>query len=177
MTLKFNINDVICINLKSLDEKQIFFITESYRLGFECLVEIKKENYCSKIWCEKGGDWVIAWNTNDRPGEMIVSPKFLPLTKKERKQLENIKPIKTPKMPTDENSLISYQFYLSRGYDIRTKTLDKKLENLLENPTETETIQINLTVDSILDKISETGMKSLTKKEIKFLNDYSKKIN
>jgi Tfp pilus assembly protein PilZ len=202
MTLKFDINKVICINVKSLNEQQLFSISENFRINFEILVEIKKEDYCQKIWLQKSGDWVIAYTTKDRPDEIIVSYKFLPMTKKQRQQIENIKPIATPKMPTDDSCLNSYQYYLNKGYDIKTKFLDDKLKKLTNTtefqptsnksdveknsieskklisdkteakPKSTKSTKIVLELDAILDKINESGMDSLTKEELLYLIKY-----
>jgi hypothetical protein len=184
MASKIDINNVICISIKSLNEQQLFSISENFRIKFEILVEIKKEDYCPKIWLQKSGDWIIAYTTKDRPDEMIVSYRFLPLTKKQRQQIENIKPIATPKMPSDNSCLSSYQYYLDKGYKIKTKFLDDKLKKL-NNSTESNSIEskkivseskkstkIILEIDAILDKINESGMDSLTKEELLYLIKY-----
>lgn len=164
MSLKFDIKKVICINIKSLNEQQIFSISENYFLSFEALVAIKKEGF-EKIWVEISGDYLIAFSTDEY--NFTVAENFCPITKKERDSLLKLKPVKTPRIPKSDNCLKNYQFYLNKGYKIQTKSLDEKL------------IEIHTSkyfdVDTILDKISVSGIKSLTKAELKFLDEQSKK--
>jgi hypothetical protein len=86
---------------------------------------------------------------------------FCPITKREKDTLLKITPIKTPKMPK------------------ATKVVDTKVDNTVEvsNVNIDDLIaefDVVLDVDTILEKISATGMKSLTKAELDFLNDLSK---
>jgi len=164
MALKFDIKKVICINIGSLNEQQLFSISENYFLGFEALVTIKKEGF-DKIWVEINGDYLIAFMFDDE--DFTVAENFCPITKKERDSLLKLKPVKTPRIPKNENCLKNYEYYLSKGYNIKTKSLDEKLTEM----TETKVFD----VDTILDKISFSGIKSLTKSELKFLDEQSKK--
>lgn len=172
MSLKFDIKKVICINIKTLNEQQLFSISENYLLGFEALVNTKNEGF-EKIWVEMNGDYLIAFTTTDSPSEVIITKKFCPITKKDKESLLKLKPIRTPRMPRNENSLKNYEFYLQQGYKIKTKALDEKLKSI-NDPKKNNNIEYN--VDMILDKISADGIDSLTKSELKFLNEYSKKI-
>jgi hypothetical protein len=171
MSLKFDIKKVICINIKTLNEQQLFSISENYLLGFEALVNTKNEGF-EKIWVEMNGDYLIAFTTTDSPSEVIITKKFCPITKKDKESLLKLKPIRTPRMPRNENSLKNYEFYLQQGYKIKTKALDDKLESL-RDPKKNK---IEYEVDTILDKISSDGIESLTKGELIFLNEYSKKV-
>lgn len=94
--MKFDINKVICISLKSHNDQQLRAISEVYKLDFNTLVKVKACS--SKIWIEAGGDYAIAFITvdNDVPQ---VSENFCPITKREKDALYKIQPIKTPKMP------------------------------------------------------------------------------
>jgi hypothetical protein len=158
--MKFDINKVICISLKSHNDQQLKAISEVYKLDFASLVELK--DTASKIWAEINGDYVIAFvNKSDKDGQVVVSSKFCPITKKEKDALVKINPIKTPKMPK------------------ATKVIDTKVDNTVEvsNVTIDDLIaefDVVLDVDTILEKISATGMKSLTKAELDFLNNLSK---
>jgi hypothetical protein len=40
--LKFKIQNVFCIPLKSMNEQQLFAVSESYTIAFDALIEIKK---------------------------------------------------------------------------------------------------------------------------------------
>jgi hypothetical protein len=156
--MKFDINKVICISLKSHNDKQLKAISEVYKLNFNALITIK--DCSSKIWVEAGGDYVIAFVTVDNNVPQ-VNDYFCPITKKERDALLKITPIKTPKMPKT------------------TKVVDTKADNNVEvsNVTIDDLIpdlDVVLDLDIILEKISATGMKSLTKSELDFLNNLSK---
>jgi hypothetical protein len=154
--MKFDINKVICISLKSHNEQQLKAISEVYKLDFNALVTLK--DCSSKIWVEAGGDYVIAFVNST--GDTTVNTMFCPITKKEKDALYKIQPIKTPKMPK------------------ATKVVDTKVDNVeVSNVTIDDVIaefDVVLDVDTILEKISATGMKSLTKAELDFLNDLSK---
>jgi hypothetical protein len=157
--MKFDINKVICISLKSHNDQQLKAISEVYKLNFNALITIK--DCSSKIWVEAGGDYVIAFCVKSGDGTPEISDKFCPITKRERDALLKITPIKTPKMPKT------------------TKVVDNKADNNVEvsNVTIDDLIpdsDVVLDLDIILEKISATGMKSLTKSELDFLNNLSK---
>ena len=154
--MKFDINKVICISLKSHNDQQLKAISEVYKLDFNALVTVKGTS--PKIWVEAGGDYVIAFVNS--VGDTTVNSIFCPITKKEKDALLKITPIKTPKMP-------------------KATKVDTKVDNTVEvsNVTIDDLIaefDVVLDVDTILEKISATGMKSLTKVELDFLNSLSK---
>ncbi len=146
--MEFNINKVICIRLKSHNEQQLKAISEVYRLDFQALVNSKE--FSSKIWVEANGSYVIAYITNSGDGSVSVNPMFCPMTKKQRDALLKIQPIKTPKMPKIKEEIV----YQVDEYE-----------------------PVELTIDSILDKISSHGINSLTKEEINFMDMISNKDN
>jgi len=151
--MKFDINKVICISLKSHNDQQLKAISEVYKLDFDTLVKVK--SCSSKIWIEAGGDYAIAFITVDNNVPQ-VSENFCPITKKEKDALYKIQPIKTPKMPK-----------VSRVVD--TKVEDKVSNVFIEDLI--SDFDVVLDVDTILDKITDKGMKSLTKVELDFLNN------
>ena len=115
----------------------------------------------SELWVEAGGEYVIAFSVKSGDGTPEISDKFCPITKREKDALLKITPIKTPKMPK------------------ATKAVDTKVDNTVEvsNVFIEDLIaefDVVLDVDTILEKISATGMKSLTKAELDFLNSLSK---
>lgn len=151
MALKFDINKVICINLKSHNSEQLKAISETYLLSFEALKELKA-NEVIKIWVEIGGDWVISAVDASYPDTMYICEQYCPITKKETKALSKIKPIKTPKMKKNP------------------KTKDSsKAESVSESKNQKSS---KLTVDDILDKINISGMDSLTKEELNILKSF-----
>ena len=173
--LKFNIKNVICIPIKSMNEQQLFAVSESYTISFTYLADRKKERV-DKIWLDKDGDYAIAFEIG---GEFRINELFCPITKKDRDSIIKVKPIKPPKMPKDERSVSAYKHYLSEGFDIKTKSLDRKDKYFeIEEAEIVEEIkeEVVLNVDTILDKISKLGIKALSKEEKDFLDNQNNNI-
>ena len=143
-----NLNKIFCVSLKSHNDSQLEAIAATYDVSFEFLVEAKSEG-CKKIWLPIGGGVVIAGLDTDNIEDVYFSSEYLPMDSKTRKSILNIKPVKTPKMPSFVKS------------SKKQKTDKVKVEVVLD-------------VDTILDKISAFGMSSITKKELDFLNSLSK---
>ena len=154
--MKFDINKVICISLKSHNDQQLKAITEVYKLDFDGLVKIKESS--SKIWVEVGGEYVIAFSVNSGDGTPEVSDKFCPITKREKDSLLKIQPIKTPKMPKSPR-------VVDVKVDNTVEVSNVFIEDLIAD------FDVVLDVDTILEKITNKGMKSLTKVELDFLNN------
>jgi hypothetical protein len=152
--MKFDINKVICISLKSHNDQQLKAISEVYKLDFDGLLKIKECS--SKIWVEAGGEYVIAFSVKSGDGTPEISDKFCPITKREKDTLLKITPIKTPKMPKAPR--------VENTVEVSNVTIDDLIAEF----------DVVLDVDTILEKISATGMKSLTKAELDFLNSLSK---
>ena len=153
--MKFNINKVICINLKSHNDQQLKAISEVYKLDFKTMVEIKSD--LSKIWVEASGDYLIAFTTTDSDTPQIAT-RFCPITKKEKDALYKIQPIKTPKMPKSPR-------VVETKVDNTVEVSNVFIEDLIAD------FDVVLDVDTILEKITNKGMKSLTKVELDFLNN------
>ena len=170
--LKFKIQNVICIPIKSMNEQQLFAVSESYTIAFTALMTFKKDGF-EKIWLDKNGEYIIA---SEFGGEFSINSMYCPITKKDRDSILKVKPIKSPKMPKDERSVGAYKHYLSKGFDVKTKSLDRKAEYLAnaEEVVEEDNVEIILDVDIILDKISKLGVKVLSKEEKDFLDNKSK---
>ena len=174
--LKFKIQNVFCIPLKSMNDQQLFAVSETYTIAFDALMGIKNSGF-DKIWVEKGGDYMIAYEVGD---EFKINEMYCPITKKDRDSIIKVKPIKPPKMPKDERSVRAYKYYLSKGFDVKTKSLDKKdkyFESVDEYMEVEETKQeVILDVDIILDKISKLGIAALSKEEKDFLDSQNNNI-
>ena len=156
--MKFDINKVICISLKSHNDQQLKAISEVYRIDFDAMIRLRE--VASKIWAESNGDYVIAYSDKNN-GESVVCSRFCPITKKEKDALYKIQPIKTPKMPK------------------APRVVDTKVEDVVEvsNVFIEDLISdfdVVLDTDTILEKITNKGMSSLTKAELDFLNNLSK---
>jgi hypothetical protein len=173
--LKFKIQNVFCIPLKSMNDQQLFAVSETYTIAFDALMETKKSGF-DKIWVEKGGDYMIAYEID---GEFTVNEMYCPITKRDKDSILKVKPIKSPKIPKDERSVGAYKYYLSKGFDVKTKSLDRKSEyfeniELVEAVKEEISEEVILDTDIILDKISRLGITSLKKEEKDFLDNKSK---
>jgi hypothetical protein len=118
--------------------------------------------------------------------EFYFFPEVCPVTKKEHDRVTKMKPIVIPKVSKNDDTLNSYLFYLEKGYDIKMPSLDRKIEHIRNNQernTEVEQTkvvtevksktkkQVTLEIDTILDKINESGIESLTKEEKEFLDN------
>jgi hypothetical protein len=144
--------------MKSHNDKQLKAISEVYRIDFNALIRIKSN--ASKVWVESDGDYIIAFTTIDSDTPQVAT-RYCPITKKERDALLKIQPIKTPKIPK-ANKVINTK--VDNTVEVSNVTIDDLIPDF----------DIILDLDTILEKISATGMKSLTKTELEFLNNLSK---
>jgi hypothetical protein len=100
--LKFNIKNVICIPIKSMNEQQLFAVSESYTIAFTALMSFKEDGF-EKIWLDKDGEYIIA---SEFGGEFSINSLYCPITKKDKDSIIKVKPIKPPKMPKDDRSVL-----------------------------------------------------------------------
>lgn len=183
----FNINKVICLNLKTMDQRQLFIASTTLSIDFEVLLKYKNQR-CLKLWICQETSMTIAveqQDVNKFTGELLEKefyffPEVCPVTKKEHDKVTKMRPVVIPKVSKDDSTLNSYLFYLEKGYDIKMSSLDRKIEHIRNNQ-ETKVVteikpaksrkQVTLEVDIILDKINENGIDSLTKEEKDFLSN------
>jgi hypothetical protein len=189
----FNINKVICLNLKAMDQRQLFIASTALSIDFEVLLKYKNQR-CLKLWICQETNMTVAFeqqDVNKFTGELLDKefyffPEVCPVTKKEHDRVTKMKPIVIPKVSKNDDTLNSYLFYLEKGYDIKMPSLDRKIEHIRNNQernTEVEQTkvvtevksktkkQVTLEIDTILDKINESGIESLTKEEKEFLDN------
>lgn len=169
MSQKFDKDRVICISLKSHNQQQLFSIAEKYLISFEAICEMKNDGF-TKIWVESGGRYVIACQHKSYPDDLIIKDNFNPLSKKDHDFLKQLRPVKVPKMPKNQIAKNNYKAFLNEGYDIKTPSMEKTKSESVNRVTE------NLDLDSILDKIGQCGVNSLTKNEKLFLDNLSKSL-
>jgi len=192
----FNINKVICLNLKAMDQRQLFIASTTLSIDFEILLKYKNQR-CLKLWiCQETGMTVAVeqQDINKFTGELLDKeffffPEVCPVTKKEYDRVTKMRPIVIPKVSKNDDTLNSYLFYIEKGYDIKMPSLDRKIEHIRNNQeknTEVEQTkvvtevksktkkQVSLEIDTILDKINESGVESLSKQEKDFLDKISK---
>lgn len=172
--MKINFDKIICINSGSLNSQQLFAVCETYRIGFEAVYESKMAGVTME-WITEDRD-VIAYVINDK---FIICEKFNPLSKKEYDRIKKIKPVKTPKMPKDDTTLGNYKAFVSKGYEIGTKSIDSKIANrsftkpisdVAIDVAKTE-LPVVLEIDAILDKIGKYGISAITAEERSFLDN------
>ena len=173
--MKINIDEIICINLTSLNAQQLFAICETYFLGFELLYRIKMRGIISMSWV----------NLNDKNPVAVITSGFFEvnfpsISIADQEKLKALKPLKTPKMPKTASALNNYKAFLAEGYDIRTPSMDSKLvaieaakQREIEIEILKESLPVVFEVDAILEKISEYGISSITKEEKEFLDKQS----
>ena len=173
--MKINIDEIICINLTSLNAQQLFAICETYFLGFELLYRIKMRGIISMSWI----------NFNDKDTVAVITSGFFEvnfpnISIEDQEKLKALKPLKTPKMPKTASALNNYKAFLAEGYDIRTPSMDSKLvaieaakQREIEIEILKESLPVVFEVDAILEKISEYGISSITKEEKEFLDKQS----
>jgi hypothetical protein len=194
----FNIDKVVCINLKNMDLRQIFSISETYSWDFEVLVADKNTGSNKLYVLTDTGDVIgmeeqlmCKYTNKLHEPQFMVFTEFSPVTKKIYDRLKNMKPVKVPKVPKTERSINTYLRLLEKGYDIRMPSFDRYIEYLKNNQVdnsnqveeESDNVdeivteskkskkEIILEVDTILDKISKSGIDSLTKEEKDFLDN------
>jgi hypothetical protein len=104
-----------------------------------------KEIEVVKIWIDVTSEYFVAYQP--KGGDIVVKPAYCPVSKREVKKLVTMTPISVKKVKT---------------------TTQKTLESVTTQKV-VSTSKIVLEVDSILDKISASGMNSLSKEELEFL--------
>ena len=171
--MRINFNKIICINLDSVNAQQLFAICETYLIGFEELYRRKTETKVSMYWMNESK--VVAFVIG---GFFRMGSDFESVSLEDQERLKRIKPVKTPKMPKTEQSVKNYKAFLEEGYDIRTPSMDSKLEFFERDREEIiEPLEVSielpavLEIDAILDKIGRYGIESITVEEKNFLDN------
>lgn len=162
-----NLKKVICISLKSHTEAQLDAIGATYNISHEFLCEMKSKG-CKKMWIHINGGVVIAGLDTENMDDVYFSPQYYSiLTTKLRKAVLAIRPVNTPKMPT-------WAKVANNQVKVEVVQTNADVESEFENIDISDLFEVELDLDTILDKISATGMSSLTKKELEFLKNISK---
>ena len=147
--IQVDLSKIIRIRL-TLDAKALTNIAEQYSINPEFLLALKSENL-KYIWIQLGEEVCVCESFTDNPEDVNFNELYLPMTLKQKKAILNKECEKTPK----------------------GKSKPQPKEVVVEKvTTKSKTKQLDL--DSILDKISASGMQSLTAEEKEFLNNISK---
>ena len=152
--MNIDINKIVHLELrnnhgKKFSNARLKFIADFLSIDFDFLVDLS--NKYDNIWF-----------TNDRVTKLVFATldisaySFQPFNV-EYNDVKDIKAVEVPKTPA------------------QTKKTKLAKTNEVSNVFIEDLIgSVDLDVDDILDKISATGMASLTKRELEFLNNLSK---
>ena len=147
--IQVDISKIIHIRL-TLDNKALTNIAEQYGINPDFLISLKSDNL-KYIWIQLGEEVCVCESFTDNPEDVSFNEQYLPMTLKQKKAILAKECEKTPK----------------------GKSKPQPKEVVVEKvTTKSKTKQLDL--DSILDKISASGMQSLTAEEKEFLNNISK---
>jgi len=149
-----NWDEIICINLRSYNDESLALIEEFFGIGNSVFVKNKKIGI-NKIYFIPNGE-AIAYEVKKGYENKIDGDWYkgisttIPLSRRELKKLSEIKPLDFYKLRKELN-----------------KAVIKDIETI-ELVSETE---VDLELDTILEKISKYGINSLTKIEKDFLDN------
>lgn len=147
--IEVDLSKIIRIRL-TLDAKSLTKIAEQYGINPEFLISLKQDDL-KYIWIQLGEEVCVCESFTDNPEDVNFNEQYLPMTLKQKKAILAKECEKTPK----------------------SKPKVEKVQEVVESVEEDEEV-IEYNLDDILDKISATGMQSLTKGEKEFLNNISK---
>ena len=154
-----NIQNIVCIDLRTLNGKSLDRVAKANNISFESLEALKKEGVV-KVWIDLATDnrnYVAFLFKGEK--DITVKPAYCPISKREIKALVNITPYVYKK-----DVKVNVDVKEANNVEISNVTIDDLIADF----------DVVLDVDTILEKISDTGMKSLTKAELDFLNNLSK---
>jgi len=163
--------NIIAINLEKISNENLFSICLEHDLDFMSLYDYKTDNglefyftpikkWVDKIWVDIENKQIIALLASAD----YISRKethYVPLTCT-KSDLENLKKI-NQNVPKIKKNIQAINLYTM----LKSKNIDIYIEKFETN---------NFTIDQILDKINESSLESLSKREKKFLENYSKNL-
>ena len=159
---EINFDEVIVLNLKSLDDNNLFIICEYYNLDFEWFCLKRKDGYFKEFLTKDGIGFysIIHHMYNNRVVELCENNKMFGEGEAFSDKLKKLPCVKIPKLKKTSDVYKKYFLLKSKGYNLNIPSLEDKSF---------------LNVDKVLDKITESGMDSLSSKERKFLDRKSGK--
>jgi hypothetical protein len=166
-----NWKKVIRIDIKKYNQEQLKVIAEQFQLFEWCLLNLKKVNAVCVFW-DTSRPYFMAYQLNeDSPlfeesqykGLKLWNATYSFLSKRDKDKLLKIQPadLNTKKKKVNKNE----------------ETFVENVEELInevEADIDIDAVQTDLNMDSILDKISKSGIESLSKEERIFLDSFSK---
>ncbi len=139
-----NFKNIVCLDLRTVNSSNIDRVSTMVNTHPDQILKLK-EIEVVKIWIDVTSEYFVAYQP--KGGDIVVKPAYCPVSKREVKKLVTMTPISVKKVKT---------------------TTQKTLESVTTQKV-VSTSKIVLEVDSILDKISASGMNSLSKEELEFL--------
>ncbi len=142
--MTINFKNIVCLDLRTINSGNIDRVSTMVNTHPDQILKLK-EIEVVKIWIDVTSEYFVAYQP--KGGDIVVKPAYCPVSKREVKKLVTMTPISVKKVKT---------------------TTQKTLESVTTQKV-VSTSKIVLEVDSILDKISASGMNSLSKEELEFL--------
>ncbi len=142
--MTINFKNIVCLDLRTVNSSNIDRVSTMVNTHPDQILKLK-EIEVVKIWIDVTSEYFVAYQP--KGGDIVVKPAYCPVSKREVKKLVTMTPISVKKVKT---------------------TTQKNLESVTTQKV-VSTSKIILEVDSILDKISASGMNSLSKEELEFL--------
>ncbi len=139
-----NFKNIVCLDLRTVNSSNIDRVSTMVNTHPDQILKLK-EIEVVKIWIDVTSEYFVAYQP--KGGDIVVKPAYCPVSKREVKKLVTMTPISVKKVKT---------------------TTQKTLESVTTQKV-VSTSKIVLEVDSILDKISASGMNSLSQEELEFL--------
>ncbi len=139
-----NFKNIVCLDLRTVNSSNIDRVSTMVNTHPDQILKLK-EIEVVKIWIDVTSEYFVAYQP--KGGDIVVKPAYCPVSKREVKKLVTMTPISVKKVKT---------------------TTQKTLESVTTQKV-VSTSKIVLEIDSILDKISASGMNSLSKEELEFL--------
>ena len=137
-----NFKNIVCLDLRTVNSSNIDRVSTMVNTHPEQILKLK-EIEVVKIWIDVTSEYFVAYQPKD--GDIVVKPAYCPVSKREVKKLITMTPISVKKVKT---------------------TTQKTLESVTTHKVDSTIV---LEVDTILDKISASGMNSLSQEELEFL--------
>lgn len=179
--MAYNAKDIIRINFK-INDLQLFSICVNHGLDFRRLQELK--NFGTYLWIDINKKKLLFYGDDNII--LLADCNTKGYTSKELKMLKNMKPVTPKRIKKDLKTAAAYLELVDDYPSLRMEKMDIFIKNNLvvvdddksENTTQEikedtkikPTKRVNLDLDSILDKINESGINSLTKEEKEFLD-------
>jgi hypothetical protein len=160
-----DINKVICLELRNkhgnrLSDTRLKFISDYLSINFNWLIRLSKEY--DKVWiddCDKNFNLIYVKKDNS----LSVYKPYDNLPQSLKESIVNKTPVSIPPNKSHKE--------VNRPQKEVNRPRKEEVSNLLIDDLINE---MNLDLDTILDKITASGIGSLTKSELNFLDTLSK---